>query len=357
MPDAISGAPSSHAGRYSHKELFRLLDDAVLALGLPDGVQRTAQVLIRFIPSDAPVPVSPIRVQDLAEQRDVDPRTVRAHIRRLIALGLVEDTSLGGGHRVIHRRSGRIVALRGIDFAPMLARADALRAEAAAIRLGQEERLRLRAEISALRHRFRKSAATACARILEAFAALPRRYGHLPGAALSALRDRLIQLVAAATPIECDEAVPGASPVEPPCPKPSDQSDEYRRPDLLEEGRKLVTPDLDVGAVADTLPPAWHAELARGGPWSWTGFIATAHARSIALGVPRATWDAAVATLGRHNAALLTLAAGAEHIRCPAAWMRALVSRAGEGSLDLSANLRSLISRRIRECSGSSLRC
>jgi hypothetical protein len=190
MLDATPGATTSRTMRYSYNELFRLLDDAVLALGVPGAARRTARILLRFIPSDAPAPVSPVRVSKLAKFRNVDPRTVRAHIHQLVAFGLAEGSSLGGGHRSIRRRAGRIVALRGIDFTPMLVRADALRAEAAAIRLGQEERIQLRAEISAPRQSFRLGAGIAYARSLEAFAALPRRYAHLPHAALTALRDR-----------------------------------------------------------------------------------------------------------------------------------------------------------------------
>ena len=354
MPDFKALQTPIDASIYSRGDLFRLLDDAVLALGLADAVQRTAQILIRCIPSDAPAPISPIRVQELAEQRNVDPRTVRAHIRRLIAFGLAEDTALGGGHRCVRRRAKRIVALHGIDFTPMLIRADRLRAEAEAIRLEQERRIRLRAEISALRRRFRLQAVAACSELLEAFAALPRRYAHLPGTTLTLLRDRLRALVAASLPVGDEGMDPNASASEPPRPKPSDQSEEYRRPDPSEEKRSSVWP---MAFPRGALPRAWHAELVRGGQWNGTGFVAAARARSIARGVPGSTWDAALATLGRRNAVLLTLAAEADHIRRPAAWMRALVTRAGDGPLDLSANLHSLISRRIPECSGPSSRC
>ena len=110
----------------SQGELHRVLRLAAVAHGLPDAVLVTGHALLRYIPGDAEQPISPARVQDLADERGCDPRTIRSHIRRLEANGLVVDRSAGGGRRMIQRRRGRIVVIQGIDFSPMLATADAL---------------------------------------------------------------------------------------------------------------------------------------------------------------------------------------------------------------------------------------
>jgi predicted DNA-binding transcriptional regulator YafY len=101
--------------------------------------------LLRYIPRDAEQPISPARVQDMAEERGCNPRTIRSHIRRLEAYGLVVDRSAGGGRRMIQRRRGRIVVLQGIDFSPMLAAADALGRAAPAAEAELDERRQLAA--------------------------------------------------------------------------------------------------------------------------------------------------------------------------------------------------------------------
>lgn len=339
MPRHCSSSPGGATPSQSRRALYRLLDRASLALGLPASVYRTAQVLIRFIPTDAPAPISPARVQELAETLALDPRTIRAHIRRLGAYGLVADQTLAGGHRVIRRRASRIVALHGIDFSPMLARGTELEAEAARIEIEQDERIRLRARISALRRRFRLLAHMASSEIAGKFGELPRRYAHLPLAELARIEDRLI---AALAPID------GEAESAPPCehrhPKTSDRSEESSRPNSPGDLKESVLP---LGAVLTTLPPAWRSEFERGGQRNWSGLIATAYARSVAAGIPEEIWVTAVAHLGCRQAALLALAAEAKHIRCPAAWMRALAMRGDEAPLDLSRNLQQLSLRRL----------
>lgn len=334
MPISSARAGTIVARPYTLRELFHLLDRATLALGLPASVYRTAQVLIRFIPKDAPAPVSPARVQELAEILGLDPRTVRAHVRRLAALGLAEDRCLAGGHRTIRRRAGRIVALHGVDFTPLLTRRLEFEAEAARIELEQAERIRLRAAISTLRGRFRLLAPVAptqvLAKVSEYFATLPRRYAHLPLAELAILRDRLVTLLAAITPLDGD--TPDTANRDTSL-RTSDRSEGFVRPPSSKDRDNPVLP---LGSVLTGLPDSWREEIDRRGQRSWSALIATAHARSITLGIPQATWDMAVRTLGRREAALLMLAADADHIRCPAAWMRAVALRAAGRAPDLS---------------------
>jgi Replication protein C N-terminal domain len=119
-------AEQSLEPRLPQGELHRVFRLAAIAHGLPDAVLVTSHALLRYIPRDAEHPISPARVQDLADERGCDPRTIRSPIRRLEAHGLVVDRSAGGGRRMIQRRRGQIVVLQGIDFSPMLEAADAL---------------------------------------------------------------------------------------------------------------------------------------------------------------------------------------------------------------------------------------
>jgi len=111
----------------------------------------TGHALLRYVPRDAERPISPARVQDLADERGCDPRTIRSHIRGLEAYGLVVDRSAGGGRRMIQRHRGRIVVLQGIDFSPMLAAAEAIGLAALAAEAELDERRQLAALVSELK--------------------------------------------------------------------------------------------------------------------------------------------------------------------------------------------------------------
>jgi hypothetical protein len=165
---------------------------AAIAHGLPDAVLVTGHALLRYIPRDAEQPMSPARVQDLADERGCDPRTIRAHIRRLEAYGLVVDRSAGGGRRMIQRRRGRIVVLQGIDFSPMLAAAETLGVAALAAEAGLDERRRIAARISEMKRQLRDAVAErpdeeAAARISAVLEACPARHRTLAFRELAAL--------------------------------------------------------------------------------------------------------------------------------------------------------------------------
>jgi hypothetical protein len=300
MSNLSTSARSDDASIYPRRDLFRLLDRATLALGLPASVYRTAQVLIRFIPADAPTPISPARVQDLADALALDPRTIRAHIRRLAAFDLVSDQTLAGGHRVIRRRADKIVALHGIDFSPMLARRAALEAEAARIEIEQAERIRLRAEISALRRQFRLLIVATTAGSVEVacgvFEALPRRYAHLPLTDLAAIHDRLGDLITTVAPL--DNAAEIGAPIGATRLISSDRSEEFSRPNSLRDPDNCVLP---LKSVSTTLPRASRVELNRAGEHD-SASSATASARTVARGIPAATWDQTGTRLERRQA-------------------------------------------------------
>jgi hypothetical protein len=343
-------------------ELHRVLRLAAAAHGLPDAVLVTAHALLRYVPRDAAEPISPARVQDLAEERGCDPRTIRAHVRRLEAYGLVVDRAAGGGRRMIQRRHGRLVVLQGIDFSPMLAAADALTLAAIEAEAERDERRHLCARVSELKRQLRDGVARqpdhmATARVSAVLAACPSRHRGLALRALAALAARLE--LAAKILMDSDNSSEGRISL-------SDRADEKIRPNTTEKDENPVCrPRVAASSVAaDRLEPVslegllpalpfdWRIRIEGNGPMSWPALIRTAYERAGEIGVTEAVWAEAQSALGPESAAVLVLLADADSvdrggsIRCPAAWVRAMTARAGTEPLCLSRNLFGVLRRR-----------
>jgi DNA-binding Lrp family transcriptional regulator len=351
--------------RLPQGKLHRILRLAAIAHGLPDAVLVTGHALLRYVPRDAEQPISPARVQDLADERGCDPRTIRSHIRRLEAHGLVIDRSAGGGRRMIQRRRGRLVVLQGIDFSPMLAAADALALAALEAETELDERRKLAARVSELKRQLRcaivvQEGSGIVARAAAALDACPARHRALSLRELAALAARLE--VAANLLADIDDAAGGRI-------LSSDQGDEILRPYTTEKGEDpvcmAVKPATGGGAgagdalrhitldmLAAALPFDWRACLEKNGRLSWANLVATAYGRAAEIGVTAAIWAEAQSELGRTGAAVLVLLADADcverggTVRCPAAWTRAMAARAETEPLRLRRNLFGLLHRR-----------
>jgi hypothetical protein len=345
-------------------ELHRVLRLAAIAHGLPDAVLVTGHALLRYVPRDAEQPISPARVQDLADERGCDPRTIRAHIRRLEAYGLVVDRSAGGGRRMIRRRRGRIIVLQGIDFSPMLAAADALAIAALEAEAELDERRRVAARISEMKRQLRDAAAkrpddSAAARAAAVLEACPARHRTLALRELAALAGRL----EVAARLLMNDADRTSSRI-----LSSDRADEIVRPYTTEKDEdpvcKAAPPvasddhaadalrHLTLDTLAAALPLDWRVCIENSGPLSWANLVATAYGRAAEIGVTDAIWAEAQSELGRAGAAVLVLLADADSVerrgtvRCPAAWVRAMAARAETEPLRLRRNLFGLLHRR-----------
>ena len=348
----------------SQGELHRLLRLAAAAHGLPDAVLVTGHALLRYVPRDAVEPISPARVQDLAEERGCDPRTIRAHIRRLEAYGLVVDRSAGGGRRMIQRRRDRLVILQGIDFSPMLAAAEALAIAAIEAEAERDERRQLSARVSALKRQLRNAIADqeeggVADRASSALQACPARHRGLPIRDLAALAGRL---EVAARLLKNIEDSAGSRIFS------SDRSDEKIRPNTTEKNENPVCRDaspvagrdsaenalrhITLGNLAAALPFDWRVRIEKNGPLNWANLVGAAYERSAEIGVTDVIWAEAQSVLGRTGAAILVLLADADSvdrggsIRCPAAWVRAITRRADTERLCLSRNLFGFLHRR-----------
>ncbi|MBB5224605.1 hypothetical protein HNP73_004576 [Amaricoccus macauensis] len=346
--------------RLPQGELHRVLRLAAVAHGLPDAVLVTGHALLCYVPRDADRPISPARVQDLADERGCDPRTIRGHIRRLEAYGLVVDRSAGGGRRMIQRRRGRIVVLQGIDFSPMLAAVERIEHAAVEAEIELDERRRLAARVSELKRQLRGLVAIGGDLALRATAALdvcPGRHRGLPLRDLAALVGRL----EAAIMVLADDSEDAGGRI-----FSSDRTDEIVRPNTTEKGEiSVCRPNRsrsDAGAdalrhitldmLAAALPVDWRIRIEKSdGAVSWASVTAAAYERAAEIGIADAIWAEAQAELGRAGAAVLVLLADAGSIerrgaiRSPAAWVRAMSARAETGSLRLSRNLFGLLHR------------
>jgi hypothetical protein len=345
-------------------ELHRVLRLAAIAHGLPDAVLVTGHALLRYVPRDAEQPISPARVQDLADERGCDPRTIRSHIRRLEAHGLVVDRSAGGGRRMIQRRRGRIVVLQGIDFAPMLTAADALAVAALEAEAELDERRQLAARVSELKRRLRSSIAGredggAAARAATVLDACPKRHRALSLRELAALAARLE--VAGKLLADTEDPADGRI-------FSSDRGNEIFRPYTTEKDEnpvcKAAPPaagddraadalrDITLDMLAAAMPFDWRVCIENSGPLTWANLAATAYGRAAEIGVTDAIWAEAQGELGRAGAAVLVLLADADSverrgtIRRPAAWVRAMTARAETEPLRLHRNLFGLLHRR-----------
>jgi DNA-binding MarR family transcriptional regulator len=358
--------------KFTQGELHRILRLAAAAHGLPDPVLVTGHALLRYVPRDATEPISPVRVQDLAEERGCDPRTIRAHIRRLEAYGLVVDRSAGGGRRMLQRRRCRLVVLQGIDFSPMLAAAEALAVAAIEMEAERDERRHLCARISELKRQLRDAVArqpghSAAARVAAVLDACPARHRGLGLRALAVLTARLE--LAAKVLMDSEDSAGSRIFL-------SDRNEQKIRPNTTQKDENLVcrktTSLRDARAegalrhialddLAAALPFDWHIRIKSSGPVSWPTVIDLACERAGEIGVTEAIWVEAQSALGSAGAAALVLIADADSrerggsIRCPAAWVRAMAVRADTEPLCLSRNLLRL-QRRARDA-GDSVPC
>jgi hypothetical protein len=343
-------------------ELHRVLRLAAIAHGLPDAVLVTGHALLRYVPRDAEQPISPARVQDLADERGCDPRTIRAHIRRLEAYGLVVDRSAGGGRRMIRRRRGRIIVLQGIDFSPMLAAADTFAIAALEAEAELDERRRLSARISELKRQLRDAVAKQAAdgnaaRAAAALEACPARHRVLGLRELAALAARLEAAAKLLMDIDhrADSRILSSDrddTIVRPNTTGKDENPACRAPIAAGSGAEDALRHIGLDMLAAALPFDWRIRIEKNGPVSWPNLVAMAYERAAEIGVTDAIWAEAQSELGRSGAAVLVLLADADSverrgtIRCPAAWVRAMTARAETEPLRLPRNLFGLLHRR-----------
>jgi replication initiation protein RepC len=366
--------------------LYRALRDAARVHGLSDAVTRTAEALIDFIPSAAREPVSPVQVQRLADERGCDARTIRNHIARLLALGLVADRRRDGGGRALVRDSkGAITALYGVSFAPLARDAAQLAIKAEEIAQTATVKARLRCEISVMRRNIRRLLSQLPpSELHEGFAAGPRRFAELDLPTLTRLWHTMADLRIAVEDAVAERRVEAvehpSSFVEEsdrsensdrPLHITTDPTDPFRNRSPIKNAMKLKqggqdgAPLLTSAAVTESglehvtvemavqaAPDDWRAEMAAAGGVGWSSFVAVAHNRCALLGVNADAWHCAVSVLGRSGAAIMVMIADANHVdrggavRSAGGWVRAVTRRAQAGEAQLCRSVFGLLARK-----------
>ncbi len=331
-------------------ELHKALDDAAFVLKLSAVSVLHARDLINRIPKDAPTPVSPASVQSLAEESGKSPRAIYGRNRGLEKAGIVRNECLDGGARTVQRdRSGKIIAIAGISFAPLLDNADYWAEQAAAIRFEIQEAQRLRKEISKTKRRIRSViSSVASQRLRNWWDGLERRTAHLSRHALESLLKNALSLMAALDRVRQQRADRSEESFRPyttqqdsskACNRP--RSEENAANERSAERPTCGLEHINLRRAMMIAPPDWQVAINQHGAPSWHALVGVAYARAQALGISPTAWAMAQAALGQQGAAIIVLLADAKSIerggtiRSVGGWVRRMAERAENGTANL----------------------
>ena len=343
---------------------------------------------------DARTPWFYERVDDMALQLGVDPRTVHHIEKRLHDLGLIERKPMANGHRWAKRcrSTGELLWVHGISLAPLIERCDEL--ASLATRIADRERAyrATRQRVHALRARLKEG--LAAAQDFPALADIRDRtwtiYDATPArltrqvfdlddlnriqAELALAQDALLQALEMAETASCevvdkrviDKESSDASEILP-------RHKYYTTPDLYycsrahartslgmkdaegETGHNpehRTEPQITARGLLDLAPDRWREALEGivTVDWQTIGFVAAA--RRAELGVSDHAWRAGVGSMGPRRAAicLAVLDTNREHptkpVRSVGGAFVAMTRRAETGSLHLEPSIRWIAARR-----------
>ena len=347
-----SPAGPSHA--VNKWEALRSLAAARAAFGLSDRDVTVLQALLSFHPSvllgepgRAPV-VFPSNKSLCERLNGMACSTMRRHLARLVAAGLLIRRDSPNGKRYARRAGGEVLAF-GFDLSPLIHRLPQFRAEAARLEAEAEALAELRRSISLMRRDAEGLAGygqTACpgafwdslALAATETARLLRRKLDLAG--LRALERDLARLLEEARQhldlVRTEETGTSAAPDEQHIESPEIIPDPVpTRPAT----RLRAKPGPDLGAVLRAAP---RVQIYAPGPLrSWADLIRAADTIRPMLGIPLATWNTARGCLGPGPAAIC-LAAILQRfgeIQSPGAYLARLCEAGSRGDLCLEAVL------------------
>lgn len=360
----------------------RALRNAAKVLKLNDNIVATASALICFIPKDAPAPISPVQVQRLADERNINARTVRNHICVLIKHGLLVDlTKDGGGRSLVRSSTGEIVSLHGISIQPLIDKSDQFEEGVAEINAIATEKASLRGQISALRRKIKNYVEhhDQHGHFQTALCDFPRRIAHLTIIQLDTLHNNLSDLFEGIKDAlqDCEELRETSSFKQ----KESDRSEKtsplYNYTTELNsvvsnriamktakedyQGTGKIVPKnvrsecgldhISLDLALKAAPDDWHDMLAHYGTNGWSGFTNYAYERGAQLGMNASAWRLAEKSIGRAGAALLVLIADVNSadrggdIRKPGGWVRAMAEKSTRGEAYIHRSIFGILNR------------
>ncbi|BCM87609.1 replication initiation protein (plasmid) [Methylobacterium indicum] len=360
--------------------VFRDVAAARRLLGLNDRAVAVLDALLTFYPETAlstaernDLIVFPSNASLALRAHGIAEATLRRSLAALIEAGLIIRRDSPNGKRYIRRdQSGTVAQAYGFDLSPLVARAaelaglaEKVRADVLALRVLRERVTLLRRDCSKMVVALEEAgealggANPVRCRFSEIVGALPRRptVADLDQAA-DALTDLAIDLSnllishqerpeANANPDQDDRHIQSSNPEVLDC-EPAPGLGQAEAP-WRGEGRAAPVEALParitypLGFVIETCPDI--SNYTRTGIRSWSDLAGTADLVSSALGISQAAWREAQEVMGQDGAsvAVAAILQRADHIRCPGAYLRALVERKRMGKFSLGPMLQALI--------------
>ena len=341
-----------------HKwRLYRTLTEAKAAFGLPDGTLTVLQALLAFhtetaltLDSEDPsIVVFPSNRELSIRANGVPESTLRRHLARLVAVGLIARRDSPNGKRFVRRGGEGETTAFGFDLAPFIASKDRTEAAAAEIRAHAARLRMLREKITLLRRDCAGAIAAlgeAGAGQVEEFAAELARLstpirralrdkveGFMGG--LEALADRLDKAMAAVEIVAANEEIGGFGAQNERYIQNQNQTAQDSEPASEKAGgERHVAPvrTFPLSLIVRTFPTL--AGYARGGRIDRAGdLVDAANLARSALGVSPDAWRDAQEAMGQGDAAIAVAAMleRSGEITSAGGYLRALTAKARAG--------------------------
>jgi replication initiation protein RepC len=351
------------AGRASepvHKwRLYRTLTEAKAAFGLPDGTLTVLQALLAFHTEtaltldskDPSIVVFPSNRELSIRANGVPESTLRRHLARLVAVGLIARRDSPNGKRFARRGGEGETTAFGFDLAPFIASKGRIEAAAAQIRAHAARLRMLREKITLLRRDCAGAIAAlgeAGAEQVEEFAAelarlsapirrAPREKVEACAGDLEVLADRLDTVLAAIGITVVNEEIGGFGAQNERYIQNQNQTAHDSEPASEKAGGESgVTPapvrTFPLSLIVRTFPTL--ADYARGGRIGRAGdLVDAANLARSALGVSPDAWRDAQEAMGQGDAAIAVAAMleRAGEITSAGGYLRALTAKARAG--------------------------
>ncbi len=363
-------------------DLYKALDIAGSLGAIKRSVRDTAKSLVRFIPTKAAKPISPVRVDRLAAEEGCTTKTIYNHIQTLIRAGFAIDRTQDGGHRSFDHEFGEITFISGIDLSPLMELLPKLMHEWELREAERTEKAAIRKRISVIRRQIKvaiRNLDDVPEEILERFDVLPRRVANLSTNDLLELctfsvdiledlkgiiansrnnntdqsekNDRLYTNTNSSS-VLCNKGKPLIKNAKEtlkdgilPKSESSEQLDSTEKP-KGQGNDELITLDL----VTNAAPPEWIDDIqALYGDVTWQNLHFIAAARADANGIYASLWNDAVSTYGQDIPTILSLIldyhgpAGTDHIKNPIGWLKSMLKRVDAGQANLGKSLFGII--------------
>lgn len=382
-------------------QVLRALTEAKTAYGLSDRSIAVLEALVSFHPErlldgSKPLIVFPSNQQLALRTRGMSPATIRRHVAALVEAGLIFRRDSPNGKRYCRRNAdGQPMDMFGFDLAPLALAADAIRAQAEALRAQEKHRQRLRGEVTVyLRDIARLLQASLNEQRPGDWSSFEARLAGLSGrvgrsatiAALTERRDALLRLnselehayletistaevSASAHQFEHHIQNPESDQTLDSAVEDNDQGGNATKNGTVSGGEEETAEHREPVSLQRVLKACPQiSDYSRNGISTWVDFMGAVALVRAMLKISPSSWNAARATMGEVHAAIAVAAIleRADIVRSPGSYLRALAAKAGSGRFAAFPMIRALEQQRgatgrvvtagsIRQAAGESL--